>query len=130
MGVELRNGTLMRCGCALTALQAMIAAPASAKDFSIKPLLDLRVRHEFVDQDGFRRNADATTVRARAGVELSSGAWRLLAEGESTVPLLYDYDSGLNGKTSYPLVPDPKNLELNRLQLQYRGLPKTVLTGG
>lgn len=40
------------------------------------------------------------------------------------------YDSGLNGKTRYPLVADPENFELNRFQLQYRGIAGTTVTAG
>ncbi|QIK79989.1 alginate export family protein [Sphingomonas piscis] len=112
------------------AATSAMATPAFAEATAVTPLLDLRVRHEFVDQDGFADEANATTLRARGGAEASMGAWRLLGEAEATVPLNHDYDSGFNGKAGYPLVSDPKNLELNRLQLQYRGLARTVVTGG
>jgi hypothetical protein len=56
--------------------------------------------------------------------------WSLLAEGESTLALVERYDSGLKGKIAFPIVADPENIELNRLQLQYRGLPRTTVTLG
>ena len=37
-----------------------------------KPVLDVRYRFEFVDQDGVPEDAKANTVRTRAGVESSS----------------------------------------------------------
>jgi hypothetical protein len=104
--------------------------PAEAQELSIKPILDFRLRHEFVDQEGIAREADALTLRGRAGAEASSGPWRLLAEAEATVPFLDDFDSGLYGKAGYPAVSDPKNLELNRLQLQYSGINKLTVTVG
>lgn len=109
---------------------AALTIPAAARAQEFKPLLDLRVRWENVDQDGFVSNADALTLRGRAGAELRSGTWSLLAEGEGTAALLEKYDGGVNGKISYPIVADPENIELNRLQLQYRGLPKAVVTVG
>lgn len=109
---------------------AALTIPATAPAQQLKPLLDLRVRWENVDQDGFVSNADALTLRGRAGAELRSGTWSLLAEGEGTAALLEKYDGGVNGKISYPIVADPENIELNRLQLQYRGLPKAVVTVG
>jgi hypothetical protein len=112
----------------LAALSA--ATPSGAADVTVKPLIDLRLRWENVDQDGIAREADAATFRARTGAELSAGDWRLLGEAEATVGLVERYFSGLNGKTQYPLIPDPDNFELNRLQLQYRGLPKTMITAG
>jgi hypothetical protein len=105
-------------------------APASAEQFIIKPLIDMRLRYEAVEQDGLARTADALTLRTRAGAEFASGTWRLLAEAEGTVPVAEKYFDGLNNKAAYPLVGDPSNLELNRLQLQYRGLQKTIVTLG
>ena len=109
---------------------AALAAPGAALAQDIKPLLDARMRFENVDQQGFDRDANAWTLRVRGGLELISGDWSLLAEGEATAAPVERYDSGLNGRTSYPVVADPENIELNRLQLQYRGLPKTVITAG
>jgi hypothetical protein len=107
-----------------------IAAPSMAAGISVKPLLDTRLRWENVDQDGVAKDANAATLRARIGAEFSSGDWRLLAEGESTAPIIEHYFSGLNGKTQYPLVGDPANFELNRFQLQYKGIKKTTVTVG
>lgn len=117
----------MRLGL-LAAAAAMAASPALAQE--VNPLADIRLRWEKVDQDGLAREASALTLRARGGVELKSADWSLLAEGEGTFALAERYDSGLNGKTAYPIVADPKNIELNRLQVQYRGLPKTIVTLG
>src|SRR3546814_896005 len=54
----------------------------------------------------------------------------VLVEGEGTLALNEDYNSGVNLKTAFPIVADPENIELNRIQLQYKGLPGTVLTVG
>ena len=110
------------------ATAAIIAAPAQAQQ--VRALLDFRLRWENVDQDGIDHNADALTLRGRAGAELTSGNWNFLAEGEGTAALIEQYDSGLNGKTAYPLVADPENIELNRLDVQYRGLEKALVTFG
>jgi hypothetical protein len=115
---------------ALLLTGACVAVPAPALAQYIAPLLDTRLRFETVDQDGFNRDAQALTMRVRGGAELTSGDWKLLLEGEATVPLDEAYDSGVNGRTRYPLVADPANGEINRLQLQYRGLPKTLVTLG
>lgn len=109
---------------------AWISAPAIAGDIKVKPLIDTRLPWENVDQKGTAKDANAVTVRARVGAEFALGDWRLLGELESTTPVVERYFSGLNGKTQYPLVADPTNVELNRLQIQYRGLPKTVVTLG
>ena len=106
------------------------ATPAFAKPISVKPMIDTRLRYEHVDQQGFERDADAVTARIRAGAEISLDDWSLLAEGEATLAISERYDSGVNGKTRYPIVADPQNVELNRFQLQYRGLAGTTVTAG
>jgi hypothetical protein len=106
----------------------VLAAPAFAQE--VKPIADARLRYEHVDQEGLADEADALTFRLRAGAEVKWKDWSLLAEGEGTAALSERYDSGLNGKTQYPIVADPENIELNRLQVQYRGLPKTAVTLG
>ncbi|HXG82347.1 MAG TPA: alginate export family protein [Sphingomicrobium sp.] len=107
-----------------------IALPSPALAQQLKPIADMRLRYEHVDQDGVVEEADALTYRIRAGAELKWQDWSLLAEGEGTAALAEQYDSGLNGKTQYPIVADPENIELNRLQLQYRGLKKALFTLG
>lgn len=104
--------------------------PALADDIVLKPVIDARLRYENVDQDGIARKADAVTARVRAGIEATDGPWSVLAESEATLAIDNHYNSGVNGKTAFPIVADPQNVELNRLQVQYRGLPATVVTVG
>lgn len=107
-----------------------MSAPALAGPVALKPLVDARLRYEHVDQAPLAGDADAVTIRIRSGVEAKAGDFSLLAESEATLAISEHYNSGLNGKTAFPLVPDAQNIELNRLQLQYRGLTKTVVTVG
>ena len=107
-----------------------VAIPVTATAGSIKPIIDARLRYEHVDQDGVPLDAHAVTMRARFGMEASSGDFSLLAEGEGTAWVDASYFSGVNRQTRRPIVADPENIELNRLQLQYRGLPKTLITVG
>ena len=71
-------------------------------------------------------------VRELLGVDApAAGVAELRAGGErQTLAISEDYNSTVNGLTQFPVVADPENIELNRLQLQYRGLPKTVVTIG
>jgi hypothetical protein len=119
---------------ASTSAWAAIAAPALAQDIVFKPIVEARLRYETVDQNGpapiiSSRDADAVTMRLRAGGEISKGPFAFLAEGEGTLAIDEDYNSGVNGKTLYPIVPDPENVELNRLQVQYRTKPLVVTVG-
>lgn len=114
----------------LTAAAITATTPALAQDIGFKPLIDARLRYENVDQTGIASDADAITMRIRAGFEVSKGDFSFLAEGEGTLAFQEDYNSGVNGKALFPVVADPENIELNRIQVQYRGLPKTLITAG
>jgi hypothetical protein len=111
-------------------LAGLVSTPALADPVILKPLVDARLRYEHVDQDPLVHDADALTMRIRSGVEAKAGDFTLLAESEATLALVGKYNNGLNANTAFPVVPDAQNIELNRLQLQYRGLPKAVVTVG
>ena len=111
---------LQRCiqlSLGLIAMQAALPAPA-ADGWTA----NLRYRHEAVEDDAFTRDAAADTLRLRLG-------WsRALARGFSTgielegVTALGDrHNSGANGQTAYPPVPDARALELNQAWLRWRG---------
>jgi len=117
-------------GICLLLSAAVFATPSRAEPIKFKPLVDARLRFETVDQDPFSRDADALTLRVRAGGEASTRSWSVLVEGEGTLALVEKYNSGVNLKTQYPIVSDPETIELNRAQVQFRGLPKTVVTLG
>ncbi len=105
-------------------------SPALAQEMKLKPLVDARLRYEGVEQTGTARSAEAVTLRVRAGVEAKGGDFAIIVEGEGTLALFERFNSGVNGKTAFPIVADPENAEFNRLQIQYTGLPKTVITAG
>jgi hypothetical protein len=110
---------------------ATAATEARAQDFgtpitlgggiTLDPILAARLRYEAVDPDNFPDGADALTLRAKAGVELKVLGFSFLAEGEGTLALSDDYNDTLpgNGIEPFPVVADPENLEINRLQVSY-----------
>ena len=96
-----------------------------------KPILDLRLRYEGVDQDGFADNADALTYRLRAGLQTGEFlGTSFLVEFDHIGDIVDDFNSTTNGKTMYPVVPDPEATELNRLQLTNKSFPDTAITLG
>lgn len=117
-------------------ISSVVLLPASAHAVDLKPLVDTRLRYEHVDQQGFANEAEAIIARARLGIEGTEGSLSFLVEAEGTFAIEEKYSSGLNRKTlrpaatGYPVIADPENVELNRIQLQYKGLHGTVLTGG
>jgi hypothetical protein len=103
------------------------AQPACAQE--VRALAEARLRHEHVEQDGLPQDADAVTARVRAGVQVSQGAWSVLAEAQGTMALDDRYYDGLHGATTRPQVGDPENVALYRAQLQYRTAPLTLTAG-
>lgn len=90
---------------------------------------DLRVRHEQVDDAAFAAHADATTLRLRSGLRVSSGrGWNGLLEAEGTAAS-GNYNSGANGRTIRPQVIDPPGVELNQAWLGWKG-PRGGMTLG
>jgi hypothetical protein len=123
---------------ALASACVMTAGPARAEGSDLsraldatKPIVDLRLRLETVEQAGIAPEARALTLRGRIGFETGS-LWKttLLAEGRLLAPLDSDYNSTVNGKTQFPVVADPEVYGLNRLQLTNTALPGTTIVLG
>jgi hypothetical protein len=125
-----------------SAAAALIAGSASAETgqagdlfdrVELKPIIEARLRYENVDQGLLE--AEALTLRIRAGAEATSGPFALLVEAEGTVAPLNDYNafafpvSSDQRRPQYALIPDPENLELNRLQLHYHRDDEKVTLG-
>ncbi|MCW2389262.1 hypothetical protein M2333_002308 [Sphingobium sp. B11D3B] len=114
----------------ITAALLVAAGPACAQDLTVKPLAELRLRYESVDQDGLAQpQADAATARLRAGAQASFGPLSALVEGQGTLRLAGDAFDGLNGAANRPLIADPQNVALSRAQIAYR-TPSFALTAG
>jgi len=111
-------------------------SPVAGAFGEAKPIVDLRLRYEGVDQLAAPalRQANAFTLRARLGFETGK-AWNtaLLVEGEAVAPLYhpqYREDNAVALRTNYPVVADPEDQELNRFQLTNTSLTDTTLTLG
>ena len=99
----------------------------------IKPIADVRVRVESVDQEPFVEESEVTTLRARLGFETGKVLnTAFLIEGEGVWPVSGDYrpDNAVPAHLTHPVVADPEGYEINRLQLTNTRLPDTTLTLG
>ncbi len=96
-----------------------------------KLLVDVRYRYEHVDQDLIANDANAHTLRARVGFQTGK-VWDLqgLIEGEGIVHFNDDFNDTVPNNPAFPIVADPEDFQINRLQLEYSGLPQTVITVG
>ena len=120
-------------GAALMVTPATPAFAAEAERIQINPIVDARLRWESVDQGDL--DADAVTMRLRAGAEAKLGSISLLAEGEGTVAPVDHYNAfpfpidDRQRRTQFAVIADPRNVEVNRLQLQYKSEPLTATIG-
>lgn len=129
---------------AATTASFAMAAPAAAKagdpikvsdDLTIDPIIEGNLRWEHVDQDNAGLDADAVTMRIRAGAEATTHGLSLLAEAEGTLAISDHYNdtiagnNGYLGAEPYSVVADPQNVELNRFQLSYKGKAAKVTIG-
>ena len=119
-----------------------MAAPAPAfgspvkvgDDLTLDPIIDARIRWESVDQP--TTDADAVTMRLRSGAELKhASGLSLLVEGEATLALGTRYNAfpypiaSDQRRPRFSTVADPETIEINRLQLQYKGKAATLTVG-
>ena len=105
-----------------------VAAPAAAESDTAEDAVvngkfdvNLRYRFEYVDQDGFTKDAKASTLRTQIG--FGTDSWNglsLYAGGQGVLSLgPEDYNSTVNGNTTYPVVADPQSIDLWQLWLQW-----------
>ncbi|MEQ1890148.1 MAG: hypothetical protein ABL951_13370 [Alphaproteobacteria bacterium] len=99
-----------------------------------KPIFVARLRYENVDQSGLlNTQGDALTLRTVLGYEtgtINGFTGTLEFEDVRAVTDNYDYNDGVNRRPTYPMILDRENTEVNRAQIAYGGLPKTMLTLG
>jgi hypothetical protein len=100
---------------------APMMASAAAPELTSGPVIELRYRHENVDDDAFGKEADADTVRVRIGYRwVFAPGWQLYADGEHVEAFAGEkYNSTANGKTEYPVVADPESSEINQAFIGY-----------
>ncbi len=138
LAIGARNSTIGFAFALSVALCGSVAAADSTQSAGNTladwtPIADVRLRYEDVGQVPLREDAEALTLRARLGFQ-TSPLWgiSLLTEGNFILPIddRYRADPAVASQTQYPVVADPRDHELNRLQLQSSALPGTTVTFG
>ena len=120
--------------CAIGA-GAALAIPAAAQDVTLDPIIDARLRYEHVAQDNSLEDAAVLTLRLRAGGEAKLGDFSLLAEGEATVAMDEGYSAfpfpqaEAQRRPGFSVIPDPENIEINRLQIGWTRSDANVTLG-
>lgn len=123
----------------IACLSLLLASGASnaAEDLtqaiaSGKANVDIRYRFEFVDQNGFSNDAEASTVRIRLGYETKPfrGFHARLEVDSIQAVGGENYNSTVNGKTEFPTVSDPEGSEFNQAYLHFDGPSDTSFRFG
>ena len=93
---------------------------------------DTRYRFEYVDQANLPKDAKASTIRNKTGVE--SGffhGFRAGVEGEFVINVGPDtFNNTINGETEYPIVADVESAEVDQAYLESHNIPGVALLGG
>ncbi|GAB5451281.1 MAG: alginate export family protein [Halioglobus sp.] len=109
-----------------TATLPALGEPEVADDFAGmfnkgSAALNFRYRYEYVDQDGFDKEAKASTLRSRLTFSSAvyNGVSFLLEFDDVSTVGSDDYNSTNNGNTDFPVVADPEGTEINQVYLKY-----------
>lgn len=116
---------------ASTALGTASAADLAKAVADGKTSLGLRYRLEHVTQDGVDEDALASTARARltwASAETDNFTFGIETD-YSLILGIENFNSTTNGRTEYPVVADPKGLDLNQAYVRYSNGDTTVTVG-
>lgn len=121
--------TMSTAAAVLAVGGAFCAQSAKAEEFSIKPVVEARLRYEHVEQQGIADQADAVTVRVRGGAQATTGRFTATVVAQGNLAIDGHYYDGLNGAATRPLVADPQNVGLYIGQLQYKAKGFTLTAG-
>ena len=110
-------------------LLSMLSLPCAARE----PLdfeWNVRLRHEAVADDAFALDAQATTLRVRAGLRWTvTPSITTFAEGEAIAAANDHYNAGTGRYTDRPAVTDPESAELNQAWLRWRSGSTEAVVG-
>ena len=93
---------------------------------------EIRYRLEQVDQENIANNAVANTVRTNLGYKTGEvNGFSGLIEGQFVTHFgEEDFNSLDNNQSTFPVVADPDTAQLNRLWINYSGVPETDIKLG
>ena len=124
-------------GLWLIGLIALILSPTSAcaqdffKSLDINSFGDARLRYHTVEQEALPDTSEALSLRIKAGLEFNFfEKSTVLIEVEGSENFVENFNDTLTGEITRPVISDPENFHINRLQFQTELIPNTRLTVG
>ncbi len=117
----MNNRSLRPAWQVLAALPLVLSSLTAAAAEGQGAYLDLRYRHEQVDQQGLARDAGADTLRLRSGYRSGSWhGWSALAEADAVVELGGGhYNDTRNGRSQYPVIADQAGAAFNQALVRH-----------
>lgn len=123
---------------------ALAALPALAQQLPVESVRDaitegrlslqLRPRYEDVSDDYTAENGHAWTMRSILGWRTAVfEGWRVMVEAIHTDVVdarHVDTSAAQYGESAYPLLPDPRSTDTNRVYVEYLNLPDTLVRLG
>jgi hypothetical protein len=127
--------TLMAALIATAANQAQAADSFTEAFTKGDPGIAFRYRFEFVDQDGFDKDAKASTLRTRLNFKTDDWkGWGAFVELDWVAEVGWnDYNAGGGNtpdRTMYPVVADPDGTDFNQGYIQWKSQGGTLVRGG
>ena len=115
----------MLCAFAVLSEQPALAETGDTEaetEQPIKPYVDIRYRLETVDQTGLPRDATASTLRIKAGIETTEwNGFSARVEGEAITRIGAEkFNDTVNGFTQFPVVADLSDVVLNQAYVRWR----------
>ena len=84
-----------------------------------------------MDQEALPDSAEALSLRIKAGLEFNLfDKSTVLIEVEGSENFVENFNDTINGEITRPVISDPENFHINRLQFQTELIPHTRLTVG
>ena len=123
------NRAVSVCLSGVAAFAFVLPSAAQDSEPTVKPILDLRLRAEQVNQDGLD-DTTALTLAGRFGAEAQFGnGWSALIEGEAVGHLTDDFSDTVDAMPGKAVIADPEAFELNRLQVAWKGEEASATLG-
>jgi hypothetical protein len=125
----------------LFVLSLSSTSPVQAEDSLAEALkesqahLNFRYRYEYVDQESFLENANASTLRTRGNIRTGNlYGFSFFGELDVVVPVVgNDYNAGAGNtpdKIEYPVVADPTGIDINQAYVQWNDDKGLLMRGG
>jgi len=131
MRIQKANCLVFPCLAALIFGSTPVYGQDLLDSLDVNSFGDARLRYHTVDQEALPDTAQALSLRIKAGLEFNLfEKSTVLIEVEGSENFVENFNDTVNGEITRPVISDPENFHINRLQFQTELIPHTRLTVG